>query len=104
MGIKKTLRAHGAKEMVSEATQRILEEKDGIVKLDLGGGAVGYTSAAWMTVKAPGNLKGYNYDEKKKTPKRKQTRRLVKPRKPKTKKLIAGGKWNYETYVGNNGQ
>jgi len=36
--------------------------------------------------------------------KRKQTRTVGKPRKPKTIKLIVGGKWNYEEYVGNNGQ
>ena len=51
--------------------------------------------------KAPIAAKGDRWHPGKK---RKQTRTLVKPRKPKTKTLMSGNKYDYEKYVGRNSQ
>ena len=51
--------------------------------------------------KAPITAKGDRWHPGKK---RKQTRTLVKPRKPKTKTLMSGNKYDYEKYVGKHSQ
>lgn len=87
----------------------------GIVTIDLNTGDVKapklVTSGAtklskWVKVgsrlkKAPIRAKGDRWHPGKK---RKQTRTLVQPRKPKTKTLMSGNKYNYEKYVGRNSQ
>tara|TARA_Y100000593_G_scaffold7074_1_gene13310 strand:- start:4300 stop:4539 length:240 start_codon:yes stop_codon:yes gene_type:complete len=59
------------------------------------------SSGGSLVKKAPVKAKGNRWHPGKK---RKQTRTLVKPRKPRTKTLMSGNKYNYEKYVGRNSQ